>query len=182
MSVLATKVKVLNYNESVEIIVQGTNLQGQGEDHPLHLHGYTFYVVGMGRGNFNNETDPKWYNLVDPPERDTITVPKNGWVALRFLANNPGTYVFLRDHFQGCRNLVVNHSQLFFTGVWLWHCHFDRHLTWGMDTAFIMKNGETPKTSILPPPAYMPSCAVQSPIRLEDFQDSIELVNKINVN
>ncbi|XP_019073404.1 putative laccase-9 [Vitis vinifera] len=156
MSVLATKVKVLNYNESVEIIVQGTNLQGQGEDHPLHLHGYTFYVVGMGRGNFNNETDPKWYNLVDPPERDTITVPKNGWVALRFLANNPG--------------------------VWLWHCHFDRHLTWGMDTAFIVKNGETPETSILPPLAYMPSCAVQSPIRLEDFQDSIELVNKINVN
>ncbi|XP_034674341.1 laccase-21-like [Vitis riparia] len=156
MSVLATKVKVLNYNESVEIIVQGTNLQGQGEDHPLHLHGYTFYVVGMGRGNFNNETDPKWYNLVDPPECDTITVPKNGWVALRFLANNPG--------------------------VWLWHCHFDRHLTWEMDTAFMVKNGETLETSILPSPTYMPSCAVQSPIRLEDFQDSIELVNKINVN
>ncbi|KAJ9675832.1 hypothetical protein PVL29_024668 [Vitis rotundifolia] len=156
MSVLATKVKVLNYNESVEIVVQWTNLLGQGADHPLHLHGYTFYVVGMGRGNFNNETDPKGYNLVDPPERNTITVPKNGWVALRFLANNPG--------------------------VWLWHCHFDRHLIWGMDTAFIVKNGETPETSILPPPAYMPSCAVQSLIRLEDFQDSVELFNEINVN
>ncbi|RVW37419.1 Laccase-21 [Vitis vinifera] len=122
---LATKVKVLNYNESVEIIFQGTNMLDEAEDHPLHLHGYTFYVVGMGRGNFNNETDPKWYNLVDPPERNTIVVPKNGWVALRFRANNPG--------------------------VWLWHCHFDKHFTWGMATVFIVKNGKTPETSLLPP-------------------------------
>ncbi|KAJ9675402.1 hypothetical protein PVL29_024363 [Vitis rotundifolia] len=156
MSVVGTKVRVFNYNESVEIVFQGTNLQGQASDHPMHLHGYTFYVVGMGYGVFNNETDPKSFNLVDPSERNTITIPKNGWVALRFLANNPG--------------------------VWLWHCHIDRHLIWGMDTTFIVKNGETPETSMLPPPAYMPSCAVQSPIRIEDFRDSVELVDEINVN
>ncbi|KAJ9675397.1 hypothetical protein PVL29_024358 [Vitis rotundifolia] len=151
----ATKVKVLNYNESVEIIFQGTNMLDEAEDHPLHLHGYTFYVVGMGRGNFNNETDPKLYNLVDPPERNTIVVPKNGWVALRFRANNPG--------------------------VWLWHCHFDKHFTWGMATVFIVKNGKTPETSLLPPPAYMPQCTVPSPIRLEDFEESIEIINTIPV-
>ena len=93
----ATKVKVLNYNESVEIIFQGTNVQYTPEDHPLHLHGYTFYVIGSGYGVFDNETDPQGFNLVDPPERNTVTVPQNGWVALRFVANNPGGCI-LQDY------------------------------------------------------------------------------------
>lgn len=40
-----TQVKVLKYNSSVEMVLQGTNLVA-GIDHPLHLHGYNFYVVG----------------------------------------------------------------------------------------------------------------------------------------
>jgi laccase len=32
------------------------------------LHGFRFYLVGTGVGNFNNVTDPLSYNLVDPPE------------------------------------------------------------------------------------------------------------------
>lgn len=44
-------------------------------------------------------------------------------------------------------------------GVWLWHCHFDRHLSWGMDTVFIVKNGGTDETSLRPPPPGMPACA-----------------------
>lgn len=88
----ATKVTVLNYNESVEIIFQGTNVIGGAANHPMHLHGYSFFVVGTGFWNFNNETDPKEFNLVDPPEVNTIGVPRNGWVAIRFLANNPGMF------------------------------------------------------------------------------------------
>ncbi|PKI62382.1 hypothetical protein CRG98_017188 [Punica granatum] len=84
-----TKVKVLNYNESVEIIFQGTALLDGAAVHPMHLHGYAFYVVGMGQGNFNNETDPVTYNLVDPPKVNTFIVPRNGWLAIRFIANNP---------------------------------------------------------------------------------------------
>ncbi|OWM87859.1 hypothetical protein CDL15_Pgr019443 [Punica granatum] len=128
----ATKVKVLNYNESVEIVFQGTDLIGGSGVHPMHMHGYSFYVVGMGQGNFNNETDPLTYNLVDPPKANTFIVPKNGWLAIRFVADNPG--------------------------VWFWHCHFDRHLSWGMDTVFIVKNGDTEETSMRPPPSNMPAC------------------------
>ncbi|KAF8364743.1 hypothetical protein HHK36_033280 [Tetracentron sinense] len=84
-----TKVIVVEYNSSVEIVIQGTNLNS-GENHPMHLHGYNFYLVGTGFGNFNNVTDPKGYNLVDPPEVNTVGVPKNGWTAIRFLADNPG--------------------------------------------------------------------------------------------
>ncbi|XP_059453493.1 laccase-14-like [Corylus avellana] len=148
-----TKVKILNYNEQVEITFQDTNVLNASAIHPLHMHGYNFYVVGSGLGNFNNETDPKTYNLVDPLEVNTIGVPKDGWVTIRFKANNPG--------------------------VWFWHCHFDRHLTWGMSTVMIVKDGGTPETSMLPPPPNMPSCKVPyKSTWIEDFGDSDEQVNK----
>lgn len=50
----------------------------------------------------------------------------------------------------------------FFAGVWYMHCHFDRHMSWGMDTVFIVKNGGTEDSTILPPPAYMPPCESDS--------------------
>ncbi|KAK3439620.1 hypothetical protein EUGRSUZ_C04047 [Eucalyptus grandis] len=127
-----TSVKVLNYNETVEIVFQGTNLLDQSEYHPMHMHGHSFYVVGVGFGNFDNETDPQMYNLVDPPKVNTFGVPKRGWAAIRFRANNPG--------------------------VWYWHYHISRHMSWGMSTAFIVKNGDTEETSMRPPPSYMPPC------------------------
>ncbi|KAF5467671.1 hypothetical protein F2P56_011902 [Juglans regia] len=147
LTVQGTKLKVLNYNESVEIVFQGTNLLKGSVNHPMHLHGYSFYVVGTGFGIFNNKTDPEEFNLVDPPEVTTFGVPKIGWVAIRFVAKNPG--------------------------VWFWHCHLDRHLSWGMNTVFIVKNGGTVETSIRQPPAYMPSCKVplKSWLKNEDVLD-----------
>lgn len=85
-----TRVKVLNYNEEVEITFQVTAVLKIPQNHPMHMHGHSFYVVGSGFGNFNNETDPKNFNLVDPPEVNTVEVPKDGWVTIRFKANNPG--------------------------------------------------------------------------------------------
>lgn len=85
----ATEVRLLKHNANIEIAMQGTNLVA-GENHPMHLHGYSFYVVGWGFGNYDKEKDPANYNLVDPPEMNTVGVPKNGWVAIRFRANNPG--------------------------------------------------------------------------------------------
>ncbi|XP_060966713.1 laccase-17 isoform X2 [Cannabis sativa] len=81
-----TKVVVLPYNASVELVMQDTSLLG-AESHPLHLHGFNFYVVGQGFGNYNSKTDPANFNLVDPVERNTIGVPSGGWVAIRFLAD-----------------------------------------------------------------------------------------------
>ncbi|KAK4428418.1 Laccase-14 [Sesamum alatum] len=126
-----TKVKVLEYNSTVELVFQGTNIVA-GIDHPMHLHGYSFYVVGSGFGNFDRDRDPLNYNLVDPPLQNTITVPRNGWTAIRFKASNPG--------------------------VWLLHCHLARHYSWGMLMAFIVKDGNTPDAKMLPPPPYMPPC------------------------
>ncbi|KAH9294910.1 hypothetical protein KI387_038498, partial [Taxus chinensis] len=105
-----TKVKVFNYNDTVQVVFQATSIF-QPDNHPMHLHGYDFYVVGDGFGNYNAKTDPLSFNLVDPPLRNTVGVPVNGWLAMRFKADNPG--------------------------VWFLHCHFDDHVTWGLNTVFV---------------------------------------------
>ncbi|ONK73948.1 uncharacterized protein A4U43_C03F1230, partial [Asparagus officinalis] len=120
---VGTEVRVLEYRTEVEMAFQGTNLLDVGMNHPMHLHGYRFYVVGTGIGNFDEEKDPKSYNLKDPPLENTVGVPKSGWAAIRFKANNPG--------------------------VWFMHCHLERHGTWGMDTVFIVKT--LPPPANMPP-------------------------------
>nr|GMC97555.1 laccase-17-like [Ipomoea batatas] len=85
----ATKVVQLSFNSSVELVMQDTSIIG-AESHPLHLHGFNFFVVGQGFGNYDPNKDPAKFNLVDPVERNTVGVPSGGWVAIRFLADNPG--------------------------------------------------------------------------------------------
>ncbi|KAK6234898.1 hypothetical protein SCA6_010235 [Theobroma cacao] len=126
-----TKVVVIPFNTSVEVVLQDTSILG-AESHPLHLHGYNFYVVGQGFGNFDPNKDPAKFNVVDPAERNTVGVPSGGWVAIRFQADNPG--------------------------VWLMHCHLDVHLSWGLRMAWIVLDGELPNQKLPPPPSDLPKC------------------------
>ncbi|XWS24895.1 hypothetical protein CRYUN_Cryun27aG0024400 [Craigia yunnanensis] len=64
----------------------------------------------------------------------TASLPVNGWLTIRFKANNPG--------------------------VWAMHCQEGIHLSWGMNTVMIVKNGSNPETSIRSPPANMPPCEI----------------------
>lgn len=84
-----TKVYRLKYNSTVQLVLQDTGIISP-ENHPVHLHGFNFFEVGRGVGNYNSKTDPQNFNLVDPPERNTVGVPKGGWAAIRFQADNPG--------------------------------------------------------------------------------------------
>lgn len=86
----ATKTVQLAYNTSVEVVLQDTTILG-AESHSLHLHGFNFFIVGQGFGNYDPNKDPAKFNLVDPVERNTFGVPAGGWAAIRFLADNPGT-------------------------------------------------------------------------------------------
>ncbi|PUZ59063.1 hypothetical protein GQ55_4G011300 [Panicum hallii var. hallii] len=43
-------------------------------------------------------------------------------------------------------------------GVWFMHCHLDRHVVWGMDTVFIVKDGKAPEAKMMRPPPDMPKC------------------------
>ncbi|PON57613.1 Laccase [Trema orientale] len=126
-----TKVVVLPFNTSVQVVMQDTSILG-AESHPLHLHGYNFFVVGQGSGNFDPAEDPAKFNLVDPVERNTAGVPSGGWLAIRFFADNPG--------------------------VWFMHCHFDVHLSWGLRMAWIVLDGELPNQKLPPPPSDLPKC------------------------
>ncbi|GJV51612.1 laccase-4-like protein [Tanacetum coccineum] len=83
-----TKVYRLAYNSTVQVVIQGNNVIAP-ESHPIHLHGFNFFVVGKGIGNYDPVNDPKKFNLVDPVERNTMNVPTAGWTAIRFRADNP---------------------------------------------------------------------------------------------
>ncbi|KAK8668584.1 hypothetical protein V6N13_106034 [Hibiscus sabdariffa] len=128
---LGTRLSKIAFNSTVELVLQDTNLLTV-ESHPFHLHGYNFFVVGTGIGNFDPAKDPAKYNLIDPPERNTVGVPTGGWTAIRFRADNPG--------------------------VWFMHCHLELHTGWGLKTAFVVENGKGPNQSILPPPNDLPPC------------------------
>jgi laccase len=91
-SVFGTRVKILEYGAKVQLILQDTGTVTT-ESHPMHLHGYSFYVVGYGSGNYNPTTAK--FNLVDPPLMNTINVPVGGWAAIRFVADNPGMFKFV---------------------------------------------------------------------------------------
>ncbi|KAJ9675319.1 hypothetical protein PVL29_024320 [Vitis rotundifolia] len=97
-----TKVKVLDYNSNVEIV------------------------------------------LVDPPEVNTVGVPKNGWAAIRFRADN--------------YECITTHTYLYMGMVHALSFGIERHASWGMDTVLIVKNGTTSSTSMLEPPSYLNPC------------------------
>ncbi|KAL8093585.1 laccase-22-like [Apium graveolens] len=126
-----TKVYRVAYNSTVQVVLQGTSFIAP-ESHPTHLHGHNFYTIGRGLGNYDPEKDPKSFNLVDPVERNTMSVPTAGWTAIRFRADNPG--------------------------VWFLHCHLEVHTSWGLKMAFLVDNGEGPMESLPPPPRDLPKC------------------------
>merc|ERR1711939_1106340 len=60
-------------------------------------------------------------NTVDPPYRDTTDLPASGWVAIRYLTDNPG--------------------------AWLLHCHIQWHLVSGM--GLVLVEGESQIANIM---------------------------------
>lgn len=101
--VRGTKVYKLKFGSRVQVVLQDTNIVTT-EDHPMHLHGYNFYVVGMGFGNYDPAKDPANFNLIDPPMRNTIGTPPGGWAAIRFTAENPGNQLI--------QNIIIHQNVL----------------------------------------------------------------------
>lgn len=94
-----------------------------GIPHPVHLHGHQFHLLKMQFSYYNPETghilrnnddivcaddtcaeyewrNQSWggnnipgLNLINPPIRDTVSIPTGGYIVVRFMANNPGEYV-----------------------------------------------------------------------------------------
>lgn len=113
----------ISLGDVIEVVVNSPFL-----NHPMHLHGHSFWVVGAGAGFIGPDNDTSsLYNLIDPVVRDTVNVPDTGlggWVAIRFVANNPG--------------------------AWLFHCHILTHAVAGMATIFMVE----PEEISTPPSDY----------------------------
>ncbi|XP_014240578.1 laccase-5-like [Cimex lectularius] len=119
-------------NSVVDVILTGT-----GVAHPFHLHGYNFYI--MEEGSLEGDVENGLKNLVKrlmkgdwhnskPIQKDTVGVPHNGYVVVRFKADNPG--------------------------LWFFHCHFLFHLDSGMSG--ILQVGEP--SDFQPVPEGFPKC------------------------
>ncbi|XP_020082162.1 laccase-25-like [Ananas comosus] len=149
ITAIGTMVKKLKYNSTVEIVLQSTAIVAT-QNHPMHIHGFNFFVLAQGFGNYNEQTARNSYNLVDPQVRNTIAIPTGGWAVIRFIANNPG--------------------------VWFMHCHMDLHFPMGLATTFLVENGPTPDTTLPPPPADFPQCSSLEVARSESIwnQDKSE--------
>jgi laccase len=127
----ATKLYKLRFGSVVQIVLQDTSIVTP-ENHPIHIHGYDFLILAEGFGNYDAEKDAQKFNLENPPQRNTVAVPVNGWAVIRFRADNPG--------------------------VWLMHCHLDVHITWGLAMAFLVEDGYGELELLEAPPVDLPMC------------------------
>ncbi|KAF2721881.1 multicopper oxidase [Polychaeton citri CBS 116435] len=96
--------------------------------HPLHLHGYKYFVLAQGHGHppltsidaeINLESlDPLYriLNLTNPIRRDTASVEAFGWILIRIVADNPG--------------------------AWLLHCHVSWHGEAGLAMQLLTRTDE----------------------------------------
>jgi FtsP/CotA-like multicopper oxidase with cupredoxin domain len=93
--------------------------------HPFHLHGYSPYIIQIhqashGWGSYSpyemNEPPGGGFILERAVKRDTVWVPRRGYVVLRFRADN--------------------------VGIWMFHCHILWHLASGMAMGIDVGNGE----------------------------------------
>jgi laccase len=84
-----TVVRRFRHGAVVEVVFQDTAVM-QSDSNPMHLHGHDMFVLAHGLGNYDAARDVVSYNLVDPPLKNTVVVPRLGWVAVRFVADNPG--------------------------------------------------------------------------------------------
>ncbi|KAL8276708.1 hypothetical protein RQP46_010887 [Phenoliferia psychrophenolica] len=110
----------------IDIVLQVAEGTLDTMPHPIHLHGHYFWVLGsMPKSTFpTNMTIEQAHatgvslNIDNPPYRDTAHLPVNGWLAIRFKADN--------------------------FGAWLMHCHINSHLMSGMAVAFVELQNEFP--------------------------------------
>jgi FtsP/CotA-like multicopper oxidase with cupredoxin domain len=71
---------VLDEGEPVRFLFRNPT----GMDHPFHLHGHYFHVLGR----------PGALNLKDPVKKDTVNVPAKSDLLVQWQASNPGRWFF----------------------------------------------------------------------------------------
>jgi FtsP/CotA-like multicopper oxidase with cupredoxin domain len=104
-------IELPNANEWAYVVIQ-TSFP---VTHPIHLHGFDFFVLAQGTGLFSDDTV---LNLNNPPRRDVAMLPAGGHLVLAFETDNPG--------------------------AWLMHCHIGWHTLEGFALQFLVRKDEIP--------------------------------------
>uniref|UniRef100_A0A8D9F7Q8 Laccase-1 n=1 Tax=Cacopsylla melanoneura TaxID=428564 RepID=A0A8D9F7Q8_9HEMI len=124
-------------NQLIELVIADSG--GVGLTHPMHLHGYCYYVMAQGvfppELSFdesiqflNQELNSGLQVRPYPPMKDTVPLPSKGYFVLRIYSDNPG--------------------------FWFFHCHFLYHHQTGMSA--VIQVGEL--SDMVTPPHNFPKC------------------------
>jgi multicopper oxidase len=70
----------LAVNQPVRFVLENPTMM----DHPFHLHGHYFRVLGK----------PESLNLIDPVEKDSINIPAKSTMVVQWVTTNPGHWFF----------------------------------------------------------------------------------------
>ncbi|KAI1613219.1 ferrooxidoreductase Fet3 [Exophiala viscosa] len=127
---------VLKHNDVVQLVLNNAD----SGSHPFHLHGHNFQVIDRAPAygaHFYDYLagDPVPYDPSNhtafpaiPARRDTFVLPPQGYYVIRFVADNPG--------------------------VWMFHCHIDWHLSQGLAMVMIEAPNKIQETHHIPDQAY----------------------------
>ncbi|KAL3421335.1 multicopper oxidase [Phlyctema vagabunda] len=110
---------VLEKDQIIEIVVNNLD----SGKHPFHLHGHAFQAISRSEeeaGKFDSTNSSQTVYPAIPMKRDTMVLYPNGYIVLRFKADNPG--------------------------VWLFHCHIEFHVSQGLIASFVEAPLELQKT------------------------------------
>ncbi|KAK9168393.1 hypothetical protein Syun_000533 [Stephania yunnanensis] len=129
-------VVVLKYNESVQVVLQDTSVVGL-ESHHLHLHGFNFFVVGLGVGNYDPNSDMGKFDLIDPVERNTVGCRRVG-------VSRSGSWRIIQVSILICRDVVYALPPV--------------HTSWGLKVAWVVMDGKGSDQKLPPPPSDFPKC------------------------
>ncbi|KAJ1941256.1 ferroxidase fet3 [Kickxella alabastrina] len=119
-----TEAHVIRHGQVIEIDMHNPT----AIDHAMHLHGHTFQIIESGPSGVSSiaRLDPAPVKKFSgwPMKRDTVVVAALHYVKLRFVADNPG--------------------------VWLFHCHMDVHFALGLAVTFVEAPDMLQRTQSIP--------------------------------
>jgi L-ascorbate oxidase len=124
----------LELHDVVDITIQNS-VAGNGvcEQHPWHMHGIHFWLVGQGAGQFSSEAEAS-YNTENPPLLDTVTGYPSNYSNRRGDSSSPAEH--LLGPWQAPCGWVTLRMNVTNPGMWLFHCHIAWHTSMGMEFVF----------------------------------------------
>jgi FtsP/CotA-like multicopper oxidase with cupredoxin domain len=138
---------LLPYKSVVDVIINNTDDGG----HPMHLHGHAFWIIASSEW-----PEAEQVNRANYPRRDVVTVPANGSVRIRFIADNPG--------------------------IWAYHCHIDWHMAAGLLATFIEAPDELRASGATVPNDFLKLCQGSDQVSKQDrywFYPNVGSQNRI---